>query len=148
MSGSLASSPASIFQQLLVDLSLGTIPTDEGSWPVYAGNLPGETDNSILVTDSENVAQGVHQISGQTQEHHGVKITVRGQTRPTAWTKANAVAVALDGSVRNTTVTVSSIDYIVYAVDRRSGPLAVGKEPETNRYIYTINVVASLRQTT
>ena len=148
MSSSLDHSPADVVRWLLIDLSLGTDPGDEGSWPIHASSEPDSPDNLIAVYDTAGVTGGRIQRTGETIEHRGIMVQVRGTGQPTAWAKAEAIKTALDESVDKSLVTVGSSDYIVYAITRHSGPVSLGREPSTNRFLFTINAVVALRQIT
>jgi hypothetical protein len=109
-------------------------------------------DNAITLVDTETTIQGSLQ-DGEVQENEGVQIVVRHRKRKTAWEKADNIAKALD-VVNNKTITLTgptgtgTIQYTVYSVTRVSGPLSIGKEEETNRRLFTINVRAAIVQTT
>ena len=143
---SLAHSPADVIRWLLIDLGLGTDPSEEDSWPIHTSSEPDSPDNSITVYDTAGIVDGRIQRTGETREHCGVMLQVRGTSQPIAWAKANAANVILDESIDKSNITIGSTDYIVYAVTRHSGPLSLGREPSTNRFLFTINAVVALRQ--
>jgi len=146
MSSSLDHSPADVVRWLLIALSQGTDPEAVGSWPIHASSEPDSPDDLITVYDTSGVQQGRVQRTGETVEHRGIMVQVRGTDHATAWAKMDAVKVALDESVRNTLVTVDDNQYIVYAITKQSGPLSLGTEPNTNRFLFTLNAVVALRQ--
>ncbi len=148
MSSFLTHPPSDVLRWLLISLDLGTDPEDAGSWPVHASSEPDSPDNLITVYDTAGITGGRIQRTGETIEHRGVMVQVRGADQPTAWAKAEAIKTALDESVNNSLLTVSTTDYIVYAVTRHSGPVSLGREPSTNRFLFTINAVVALRQIT
>ncbi len=152
MSGSLEHSPEDIIRNLIIDLGHGTAPSAGGSWPVKVAQEPNEPDSVITVYGTAGVLQGKFQIDGEVQEHYGIQIRVRDARHYSGYGKANDIAVGLD-AVLNQVVEVGtdagtggSTNYTVYAVSRRSGPLAIGTEPESKRRIFTINVVCAIRQ--
>lgn len=148
MSGSLEHSPADILRNLLVNLGLGTTPSDSGSWPVYASLMPDTPDNVITLIDTAGVKQGRIQTSGEIQEHYGVQLLIRSTTHPVGYTKAQALAVALDENIQNNTVTISGTTYDVDAVSRRGNVLSLGEEEESNRRLFSINAIVSINQST
>jgi hypothetical protein len=147
MSTELTNSQAEVVQQLLIDLTLCTDPTNGESWPVYESNEPDSPDEAVTVYDTEGVTEGRVQRTGETYEHRGVMLQTRGTTKLRAWAKADSLRRHLDESVHNAQVTIDTKTYTVYSVTRRSGPIYVGREPNTNRYLFTLNVVVALRQT-
>ena len=149
MSGSLSDSPGAVVRKLLVDLSLGVEPTSAGTeWQVFHAREPNKPDSVITVYDTEGRRQGRSMVSGEALEHFGVQVRVRDANHADGFTKSRAIAVALDESVNQTSVTVGSNVYMVYAITRTSGPLSIGKEPDSKRNIFTINALVALRQTT
>ncbi len=146
MSGALTHSPADILSQLMVDLSLGTRPSSQSTWPVYISMEPSTPDSVITLQDTESVPQGRHMANGEVQEQFGVQVRVRAATHATAFAKARAIAVSLDTNVAYTGVAIDSSGYTIHNVSRKSGPLAIGKEPESRRDIFTINVVMAITQ--
>lgn len=146
MSGSLEHSPADVIRQLIVDLGHGTAPADAGSWPAYVGQKTDSPDATITVYDTAGKNGGREMIGGVRFEHAGVQVLVRATEHRLGYTKAQAIATALDEGVAYTGVTVASTDYVVYAITRTSNVLAIGKEEDTNRDLFTINAIVALRQ--
>ena len=149
MSGSLDNSPSQIVANLLVDLDVGTDYSLSGSWPVYYSGEPDTPDNLIVVYDVPSIKSGRFQYNGEVQEHHGLLIKVRSTNHATGYAKARAIAIALDENVNLAGITINSNVYKVYAVSRTSDVISLGKDHNTNNLnLFTIDVVASIRQTT
>lgn len=145
MSGTLAHSPAEIIVDLLIGQSLGTQPSDKGSWPIFQAIAPDNPDSIVTVTDTASIKQGRYQYNGETQEHFGVQIAVRSANYLTGWAKANAIKVAIDG-ITNTGVVIGSDGYIVYALSH-NGIISLGKNVTlSKRNLFTINPVCAIRQ--
>ena len=163
MPGALNHSPAKIVRDLLVanapnGLALGSDPESAGTWPVYysrrteteestvaaADRTP---DNTITVFDSANARDaGSTMTDGERQEHHGIQIMVRSAKDGTGWAKARAIAVALD-AVKLTDgyrVTIGGSTYVIDCFDRTTDVISLGKEPNSNRRLFSINLVAML----
>lgn len=143
----MSESPAQVMRQLLVDLELCTDVADDDDWPVFDSNEPDSPDNAVAVYDVAGITLGRIHRSGEVCEQKGFMIRVRGTDQPAAWSKADDIKTALDESVHNTQVIIGDNTYTVYAVLRHSGPISVGKEPDTSRFVFTINAVAAMRQT-
>ena len=154
MTAALSHGVADIVRYLLIDnLSLGTLPSDAEDWPVYIAEEPDTPDSVITVYDTEGHKYGHHLVDGEIVEHPGVMIRVRAPNYNEGIAKARAIAVALDEDVELTTVTADDAEgtgsetYLVYAATLRSGPLSLGKEPKTQRNLFTVNATVALRQT-
>lgn len=147
MSGTLEHTAADVLRYLLVNLGLGTLPTASGSWPIGVDHEPDKPDNAITIYDTAPKMQGRRMTDGIMQEHYGVQIRVRCIAHATGVAKAQAFVTALDQTIENNSITVGSDTYIVYAVTRTTGVLSIGREPQTNRPLFTINAVVALRQT-
>lgn len=145
MTGPLNHSPADIIREILIDLSQGTHPDDNGSWPIYATFTPDTTDNLISVVDTEGDIESRTFPDGEVQERPGIKVLVRCTSRPTGYAKANAVAIALDG-IFQTTVTVGGTSYEVHSVQRVGSVNPLGTEPGTRRNLFSINCRTLIRQ--
>lgn len=146
MTSRLDHSPADVLRWLMIQLGLGTNPADDGSWPIQVGNEPDSPDDLVVVYDTSGLMTGRIHRTGEKVEHRGVMVQVRGVDHPTAYAKTEAVRVAMDESVHNVTVTVGDDAYIVHAITRQSGPLSLGREPGTNRALFTLNLVLTINQ--
>lgn len=153
LDGRLTHSPADVVAQVLMDLGLangmGPDGKPEGAWPVTVDTELNLPDDAVTVTNTEGVLNGRIQITGERPEHFGFQIKVRSSRPTTGWNKVNALAVALDQEMSYVTVMVDSSTYMVGAVTRMGGVLAVGRElASTKRFIYTINAIVVINQTT
>lgn len=141
----LAHSPADIIRYLLVALGKGSLPEDELAWPIFAGQEPDSPDSCITLYDTSGIIEGRAQVSGEIQEHYGIQIKVRAASSTVAYAKINTLADCIDESIRNNTVTISSSQYIIYAITRKGGILSLGKElSASKRNLYTVNAIVSL----
>lgn len=146
MSGPLVHSPAAILRQLLIDLTQGTTPSDNDSWPMHYSSEPDTPDNAITVYDTAGTPDGRTMIDGRVHEHSGAQVRVRAQSESVGFTKAQAIATAMAEDVSYAGVIVESTSYKVDAISRISGPLSLGKEPGSKRNIFTINVTMAVKQ--
>lgn len=134
---------ADIIRRMLVTLGQGTLPSANGSWPIYAHNLPDTPDNAVVVYDTAGLLDGRSGADSVMEEHYGIEIMVRS-SGVTGYTKADAIAVAMD-TVQNVSVTVDTTSYVVHAITRKSGVLKAGTEtPTSKRYLFTVNAVVAL----
>ena len=148
MSGSLTHSPSQIMQKLLVDLSLGTLASAAGSWPITAGQWPDEAtglDDAIFIRGTEGIVQGRSMLDGYQFEKHGITIHVRDTRYGDGRTKAQAIAIALDG-VTLRSVTIDESVYVVSGFHRSGSVLELGREGETSRYLFNVNGYLTVRQ--
>jgi len=148
MPGALTHSPADIVRNLLINLGLGTTPSDSGSWPIYSDLEPGSPDSVITVYNSAAILHGRRMPDGETDEHHGVQIRVRDANPKSGYTKSRAIVRSLDVDVSLNTVTFDSSTYTIQSISRVSDVLSIGKEsPTSRRNLFTINAMCSLRET-
>ena len=145
---SLDHSPADIVRFLLIELGVGSEPVSDTAWPIFVSNTPDLPDNLITLIDTSGVIDGRIMRTGEVHEHYGLSVQVRGTGHTVAWQKMNQVKTALDESVLNSSVTIDNSNYMVHSVSRRSGPLALGREAETDRFLFTFNVIVALMQYT
>jgi len=146
MSNGLDHSQADVVRWLLIAQSIGTDPSLSTAWPIYVANEPDTPDNLITVYDTAGIFEGRIQRTGEKVERRGIMIQVRGTSHPVTWAKMNALKLALDESVNKTLVDIGINQYIVYSISRQSGPISLGREPSTNRFLFSINSVVTLRQ--
>lgn len=154
MTGALTDSPARITSLMLIDLGLGTTGGGGGSWPVTTSQTPDSPDEVIGVFDTTGRKDGRAMVDGMTFFKYGIMVRIRSGTHTSGFTKAHAVAIALDENVLRKQVNVGASIYIVQAVSRTGSVNVVGKEPiggqgqlVSRRNLFTINAVVSLRQT-
>lgn len=147
MSGSLAHSPSRITQQLLVNLSLGTLDP-AGSWPVTRSKQlggTGDADDVIFVGGTEGLLLGRNMLNGCVFEKYGISILVRAAVYDTGEAKARAITLALDGVVMRS-VTISGTTYVYALFQRTGGVIDVGEERGTSRQLFSVNGYATIRQ--
>lgn len=133
-------SAAEIVAQLLIDLAQGTLPSANGSWPVYDAAEPNTPDNAITVYDTTPQMQGRTQVDGVHQQHHGIQIRIRSQTHVIGNRKAEEVQATLDQTVYQNRVTLDGTTYIVQSIGRTSGIIPLGADSATSkRRAFTIN---------
>ena len=142
--------PAEISRQLLVDLSLGTLPSEEASWPIHVHTEPATPDNCMTVYDTTGSDDGREMVSGEMQGHFGIQLRVRAESAQLAWAKAFAATEVMAENVLRSQVSVTEDSvtetYIVQCFARISDPISLGRDPSSSRYLVTVNAVVSLRQ--
>ena len=147
MPGTLAHTPGEIVRRVLIDLGQGSFPVvgSKVAWQVYAENEPDAPDSVITCTTTTGVQGGRIMINGEWSESNGVQIRVRGANHTGAWTKINAIKVALDAAFRKT-ISFGDAAYLVWNFSRRN-LIAIGNEPESKRKLYSLNYLITVRQT-
>lgn len=141
MSTALLHSPADMIAQLLVDLGLGTSPTADplGAWPVYVDQEPATPDNCITVYDTSPQSDGRSMIDGETFQHFGFQVRVRGITHKIGYAKAEAIRVMLNENSYDKTVHLDLSHYLIHCINGTT-LLRLGKNtPSDKRSLYTIN---------
>ena len=140
-------SAADILRKLLTTLGHGTMPSAAGSWPISVAQEPDDPDDDMTLYDEIGRKDGRAMVSGEVYEHRGVQLQLRSAKFTDGHTKIDAVVTALDQDVETAGVTVDSSTYVVYAVSRPGTINYLGHEPESRRHIWTVNLLASIRQT-
>lgn len=152
MSSLLNHSPAEIIRQLIIDLSLGTMPTDRDDWPVSVDAEPDSPDNCITITDTTGHDDGQHQPTGELREHYGIQIRIRAVTHPVGWVKTNTLRKTLSENVYLQGVSVqrsgeTATYYTVHALGGFSSVLRMGKDIRTSkRRLFSLNLIAAIEQ--
>jgi hypothetical protein len=138
-------SPAQILAAHLIAAGLGTDPDNGGEWPCYIALLPDKPDNLLVIYDTAGTIDGRIMATGETVEHPGIQVLVRGKTHPVAWAKVRAVKEALD-AINRTTVTVTGptdTEYRVLGAHQRGTPLALGQD-DNGRMTFSLNAITTL----
>jgi hypothetical protein len=142
----LQNTPSDVVRQLLIDLSCATLPSDAEDWPAYEGQEPDSPDSCITVYTTTGIDDGRSQIDGELWQHYGIQIRVRSSNSVDGWKKANAIRELLAKDVKRTIVVVlldntgtATTDYGVAAITGISQTIPLGKEPHSNRFLFTIN---------
>lgn len=106
-------SPSDILRYLLIDLSVGTLPTDNQNWPIYVANEPNKPDNCITIYDTIGTDDGRSMIDGDIWKHDGIQVRVRSVDYRTGWDKITIVQETLAKQIRNTSIWVDDEPYLV-----------------------------------
>lgn len=150
MPGPLTHSPSDIVAQLIIDLGLGSLPNyaTNPSWPVFSHNEPDQPDNAITIYDTVGKKNGRTNPDHEIQEHHGIQVRIRSALSDVGYTKARAIAIALDEQVYRESVTIDSTTYCVQCFNRTGDIIAFGKDTPTpsKRFIWTFNGLIMLRK--
>ena len=85
-------------------------------------------------------------LDGAVYETFGVHITVRDTKQADGYTKAKAIADALD-AVTIRSLTFGGVTYAIYNFQRRSSILHVGAERKTGRHIFTLSGFLTVKET-
>lgn len=142
----MSDSPSKVFQYMLVQLSLGTLPVPgvAADWRVYRQALTNDNRNAIFIFGTTPEQDG-RLMSGQVIEHPGIQIRIRGMTDEDAEVKGMAIESALAG-VKHLTVPVGGNNYLVESFKKTSGLTFIFQEEVGNRRHYTINGTITVRE--
>jgi hypothetical protein len=142
----LTHNPDRIIRSLLLSLSLGTDSADDGAWPVYYSVEPDHPDEVITVYSTIGILQGRSQLTGAHEEKYGIQVRVRGQSEIAGRSKIAAIVNGLDTQTLLKTISVSATSYIVHAMSRKGSILSLGKDQNSNRYLFTVNYTATITE--
>lgn len=139
---------AKVLAKLLIDLTMGSVPSANEDWPVYAENEPPAPDNTVTTFMTRDEGGFRVMFTGEFVGPRGVQVRVRGKDNQIAWTKVDAIATALAGVLRRS-VTIDSSTYQVHCLSAITNPIPLGKEvPTSKRTLYTLNMTMSVVQCT
>ncbi len=143
----LTHTPADILRYALIAASGGTIPSANGSWPIYVSSEPDSPDNCITIYDVAGKKQGRLQVNGRMVEFPGIQVRVRSYDHATGKTRAAVIENILDTIIRRTLVTISASNYIIHAFSRTSQTLDIGKVVnDSKRHLFTLNGMITVTQ--
>jgi hypothetical protein len=138
---------AEVLRQSLVAAGVGVTPADNTEWSVYVGFMPDGPkvhNNVIAVYDTAGTVDGRLHTSGETIDHPGFQVRVRGTTHPVAYNKVKEVLDHLDSILREGVV-LGTDSYTIQAAHRRGTPLALGPEQDKHRrHQFTVNGVMTI----
>lgn len=139
------SAPSEVIYQLLIDLGLGVADVS-GTWPVFISFMPDEPDEAIGVFDVVGRMDGRIQSTGEQIDHPGIQIRVRGKDYASTWTKANAIALAMDEQKRTEVEVESGVFYLLHNFSRLGSivPLGIDELGGRRRHSFTVNAVLTL----
>ena len=145
MSGALDHVPSKIIRQLLFDLGHGTDPDDDADWPIRYSFEPDEPANHITLFDTEPRQFGRSQPDGITQEHYGLQVRVRSETKQVGWRKAQDIAKSFDEDVLRDEVILGDYTYVVQSTNRQGGVRDLGVEAGTSRRrVHTMDILTDI----
>ena len=124
-----------IMKTYLVAKGLFTLPSLEGTWPLYETSLPdgiNVEDNAARINDSQDVINSRDMSSGENFKHYGITIFIRALDYETGWLKAKSVLTDLS-DVQKAAIIVGTNSYYFWAATKFSGVLNLGTESGTKR---------------
>jgi len=141
-------SPAHILHQAFIDDAVGVDPSTDADWQAFINALPDDDSfrhNALCVRDTTGILDGRIQGTGETVEHPGIQIRIRGVDFETARAKAASIATVVDGWIRKA-VTVGGTNYTIQAFTRTGAILALGNEEQDRhrRSHFTVNGIVTI----
>ena len=150
----LSHTPAYVLRQVMIDLGLGTLPSSSGAWPIYAHAEPPKPDSCMTLKDTTGEKFDRGAVTGKVVEHYGVQIRLRDADPNDGYVKIHDVMDALNEDITYEPVTVTdptgtgTSTYTVYAITCKGTVNPLGKDPNSNRWLWTLNVTISLHLVT
>ena len=144
--GTLVDSPARVLAKLLVDLG-HVVDSTTVAWSVFVNDEPDKPDNAVTIYDTAGRLSSTGRVmsTGYRPGARGILVRVRSALPAAGWTRANRIAAALDEEVEWETVNVGGTLYTVCAVTRTTDLVSIGDESGTQRKLFTINAVMTLK---
>jgi hypothetical protein len=134
-------SPADIVRKWLTDAAIA-----DSDWPIYTARMPDKPDNALTVYDTAGLLEPRFHNTGERVEHYGCQIKVRHIDYGPGFTKARAIADALD-ALYNQSVTWNTTNYIIRVATRTSPVLTLGPEKDgTLREQFTVNATLTIAE--
>lgn len=148
-------SPADVVIAYLVARGVAYNPpvSQPEDWPIGNGSLPPGGDNYIGVRNYANRNQGRMHKTGERIAPGLVQIMIRATDESTGWTKGKQIEEEFDligvrtehgGVGIMIPVAMEDGTKILQAVHVQIPMTPIGQEPESNRYLYVINVQVAL----
>lgn len=138
-------SPADITSRVLIALGVLSAPDDGLSWPCFVNGEPPDPDNIVTVYDTAGSDDGRSMIDGSVLGHYGINIRIRATKHTTGWNKARTIFDAISNDVYQHIVTIGAVSYLVWCFSKIGDILSVGKEPNSQRNIFTLNALISVK---
>jgi len=149
-------SPADVVIAYLVARGVAYNPpvSQPDNWPIGNGAIPPGGENYIGVINYGNLYQGRLLKTGKRIAPGLVQIMVRAVDEPTGWTKGEEIQSEFDkigvsteyggvgGMIRVAMDDGTTV--ILQAIHVRIPITPLGQEPESSRYLYSINVQVAL----
>ena len=135
-------SPAEMIREYLINEGIVTEPSDGLAWPGYVSSMPdGGTvkDDAICIYDTTGIIQNRAMGSGEYSERFGVQVRIRSKEHTEGYTKARAVAYALDVLLRAAVTVVGGQAYEIHAVSRGVVLVLGPGQDDKRRRLFTIN---------
>lgn len=130
--------PERILVQLLVDAGQAAAYTAT-PWPAFWDAEPDSPDDCMTITGTLGMVDGIDQVTGRIDEHHGFQLRVRSSRAQDGYAKVMAVRAYMAANVAYQLVNVLGTQYTVYAI-KPGGILPLGKDtPRSKRSLFTVN---------
>ena len=144
--------PSAILTEYLTDDSTKpfTAPVEELDWPLYMTSMP---DGDNVEDDCGVVYDTVGEKLDRTMDGvvlflWGIQIKLRASDYEVGWAKATEVQDLLE-TLHQQSVTIDTTTYEVESMIESAPVISLGVEPGTKRrYLFTLNYLVSIRQTT
>jgi hypothetical protein len=140
--------PERIVQQALINGSVGAIwsaPVTT-NWRVFTFQENPEGDQAIFVHGPAGILDGRNQRTGESVEHFGIQVKIRGKDPEVAKLKALEVQKFCTETLKMTDVAVSGHVYKIHAMTSTSGVIPLGQEEQNRRFWFSTNFTATITQ--
>jgi hypothetical protein len=145
--GGLIHSPAEVIRQLLIDYGVGTLPSTNQNWPVYATAEAATLDRTITVLDTTGIEDGRLMPTGEAPVHHGIQVIVRSRDHQEGYRRATRIRETFARQVNNDVVVVEDTTYRVPCMTKIGAILPLGKDvPVSGRSRFSLNCTSPVKR--
>ena len=133
---------------IINDLSLMTVPSGEGDWPLYISSMP---DGDAVETNCGAIydTTGVRDeklSNGEVIQYPGIQLRIRSDDYEVGYAKIEAITLALDDICWDTIV-VGGDTYLLQNISRATPVVPLGSERGyKRRFLFTVNFLCTLRK--
>jgi hypothetical protein len=140
----LTDTPAAVLANYVTGLALMTVPSANGSWPLYISNMPDAPNNLGAIYNTTPSKDARSMEGGGIIQHYGVQIGIRCSVEETGWDKCNVLAGQL-AAVHNAETILNGDTYTIHNVSIIGGVNSLGKETGTKRRnMFTMNFLVDI----
>lgn len=147
--------PEDVIAYLIIAKGWGVNPSLSADWSVFSVNERQSPDNIITVYGTAGDLQGRTHVDGEMAEFPGIQVRVRSVDPVVGKMKAHTIANGFDQIYKysvsapyQATTGQATRVYEVQSIRRTTPVLSLGRQVgSSDRYLFTVNALLTLKQT-